>query len=222
MNLPGPTDLAEALARHPKRVVPALPGRRNHRPAGILLPLRWQQDTIMLVATRRTAFLRDHAGEVVFPGGKPDPSDTDLTATALREAREELGIEGADVLGSLSAIPLFTSDFRLFPTVARIGDAPLQPNAGEVSEIYEVDLGATLSAEHILAISWPDHTGLPPSAVFEMGGPQNPLMYGGTAICLFELLEVISSLTGRPLPPLDTRRWTWDMTAMRPSRIGAA
>lgn len=222
MNLPGPDALAAALARYEKRQVPPLPGRTNHRHAGILLPLRWQGDTIQLVATRRTSHLRDHAGEVVFPGGKPDPTDADLTATALREAHEELGIDRAQVLGSLSAIPLFTSDFRLFPTVARIDDAPLQPHPAEVAEVYELDLRRVLEGEHILAIAWPDEAGFPPSPVFEMGGAHNPLMYGGTAICLFELLEVLSRLCGQPLPPFDTTRWTWDMTVMGPRRLPVA
>ena len=57
MNLPGPDALAAALARYEKRQIPPLPGRTNHRHAGILLPLRWQGDTIQLVATRRTLSL---------------------------------------------------------------------------------------------------------------------------------------------------------------------
>ncbi len=222
MMLPSPDALADALAAHPLRDIPALPGRRNHRHAGILLPLRWAADTIHLIATRRTAHLRDHAGEVVFPGGKPEPSDIDLTATALREAHEELDIAHARVLGHLSAIPLFTSDFRLVPTVAAIGAHPLRPDPSEVAEVFEMDLRAVLYAEHTLAIAWPEDTGFPPSPVFEMGGACNPLMYGGTAICLFELLEVMARMMGHRLPPLNTSRWTWDMAGMGPVRLDAS
>ena len=219
MTLPDPDTLAEALAAHPLRDIPPLPGRRNHLRAGIMLPLRWHGDEAEIIATLRPGHLREHAGEVVFPGGKPEPTDTDLTATALREAREELGIQQARVLGSLSAIPLFTSDYRLVPTVAQIDHSPLVPEAGEVSRVFTLDLAELLFADRMLAIAWPDASGFPPSPVFEMGGDEDPLMYGGTAICLWELLEVLARVLDRPLPPLDTSRWTWDMAAMGPARL---
>lgn len=219
MSLPSPALLATALNRRDLMDIPALPGRRNHRKAGILLPLRWSDDTITCIATQRTAHLRDHAGEVVFPGGKPEPTDPDLTATALREAREELGIENAQVLGPLSAIPLFTSDFRLVPTVARIDHAPLVPDPGEVARVFPLDLDHILHGDRILAIAWPTSTGYPPSPVFEVDGPDGPLMYGGTAISFFELLQVLAQLLGHDLPPFDTTRWTWSMTAMAPARL---
>ncbi len=219
MRLPDPITLAQALSTHPLRSIGALPGRRNHLRAGILLPLQWHDDTIEVVATQRTSHLRDHAGEVVFPGGKPDPTDPDLTATALREAREELGIQGARVLGRLSAIPLFTSDFRLVPTVAQVTTDALVPNPDEVARVFRLDLRALLTADRLQAIAWPTETGFPPSPVFEMDGVDGPLMYGGTSICLYELLEVVARIVGRPLPPPDVSRWTWDMNAMGPARL---
>ena len=219
MTLPSPADLRAALAAHPLREIPALPGRTNDRPAGILLPIRWHPQTLSILATQRSSHLRDHAGEVVFPGGKPEPGDPDLTATALREAEEELGIEQVDVLGHLSAIPLFTSDFRLVPTVGRIDHSPIIPDPAEVACVFELDLLQILRSESILAIAWPEHTGFPPSPVFEMGGPHNPLMYGGTAICLYELLEVLAGLLGRPMPGWDVSRWTWSMEQMAPAHL---
>lgn len=217
--LPSADTLQAALEARTLRQIPALPGRRNHRRAGILLPLHWTPVSIDCYVTQRTAHLRDHAGEVVFPGGKPDPTDPDLTATALREAYEELGITEADVLGHLSPMPLFTSDFRLFPTVARIHTAELVPQPDEVAHVFSLDLGHLLRADRLLAIDWPGTSAYPPSPVFEVDGPEGPLMYGGTAYCLFELLEVVAELQGRPLPPWDVSRWTWDMDTMRPARL---
>ena len=120
MSLPDLPSLAALLAAHPRIDVPALPGRRNHLHAGVLVPLRFVDGDLEVVLTERVATLRHHGGEVSFPGGKPDPEDRDLEHTALREAEEEIGLRGARVLGRLSSIPLYTSDFRLEPFVALV------------------------------------------------------------------------------------------------------
>ena len=218
MNLPGPDALAVALARYEKRQIPPLPGRTNHRHAGILLPLRWQGDTIQLVATRRTSHLRDHAGEVVFPGGKPDPTDADLTATALREAHEELGIHRAQVLGSLSAIPLFTSDFRLFPTVARIDDAPCGLIPPRLPR----------STSSICAVCSRGNTSSPSPGPTRPAFPPPPCLRWAVrtipsctvvppSVSFMAPRSVVEAL--RAALPFDTTRWTWDMTVMGPRRL---
>ncbi len=66
--------------------------------AAVLLPLYgWPDDEPGLVFTERRADLRRHAGEISFPGGRRDPGDADLSATALREAQEEIGLDPAIV-----------------------------------------------------------------------------------------------------------------------------
>ena len=63
----------------------------------MLLPLYgWPEDP-GLVFTERRADMRRHAGEISFPGGRRDPEDADLSATALREAQEEIGLDPARV-----------------------------------------------------------------------------------------------------------------------------
>lgn len=73
---------------------------------------------VLLLARART--LRSHAGQVAFPGGRVDPGDDGIVGAALREAREETGLNpaGVDVLGALDAIPLAHSEHMVTPVLA--------------------------------------------------------------------------------------------------------
>jgi 8-oxo-dGTP pyrophosphatase MutT (NUDIX family) len=203
-----PDDVRAALSRHQPRDMPALPGRTNHLASGVLVPLCWETDAVVCLATVRAAGLRQHAGEVCFPGGRPDPQDADLVATALREANEELGMANADVLGPLSSIPLYTSDYRLRPWVAAIPSQPLVPNPAEVAEVLRFDIEAELSRDHIDAIPWthPSSGVELLSPLFAMG---EALMFGATAYTFFELLTVLAPLLDTEPPPLRRGRLTW-------------
>lgn len=73
-----------------------------------------------LVLTQRADDLRKHPGQVSFPGGGVEEQDVSLTATALREAREEIGLlpDGVNVLGELAPIPLNVTNFVVNPVLA--------------------------------------------------------------------------------------------------------
>lgn len=124
-----------------------LPENRTLRPAGVLVPILLSAGTARLILTKRASRLRHHPGQIAFPGGKQDPGDRDMTATALREAREEIALDpdNVEVLGHLPAHETVTA-FRITPVVARIRN-PFKAVAerGEVEEVFDVPLDHVLN-----------------------------------------------------------------------------
>jgi 8-oxo-dGTP pyrophosphatase MutT (NUDIX family) len=112
------------------------------RPAAVLIPVVARPEGATVLLTRRAAHLRQHSGQIAFPGGKIDAEDGGPLQAALREAEEEIGLRRGDVapLGYLG--PYFsTTGFRITPVVALVPpDAPLAINAVEVDEAFETPL----------------------------------------------------------------------------------
>lgn len=94
---------------------------RNYKPAAVLLPLLRTNDEWHLLYTHRSDGLMNHSGQVSFPGGSWESGDADLTATALREAWEEVGIRPQDVrvLGQMQPMGIITH-FLVTPVVGVI------------------------------------------------------------------------------------------------------
>ena len=199
-------DVRRALERHATEDFPALPGKTNHLRAAILVPIVWAPEPTCILI-ERAADMRHHGGEIAFPGGRPEPVDATLEATALREAHEELAIADAHVLGALSTVPLYTSDYRLVPFVAAVSDAPLRPDPAEVARVLRVPLAPLLSAACVEALPWMHEGREVLSPIFDLDASRP--CYGGTAHVLYELLEVLAPLTGREPPPLRALGRSW-------------
>jgi len=118
----------------------------GRREAAVLVPIVLRPDELTLLLTRRTAHLKDHSGQISFPGGRAEPADGGAEGTALREAREEIGLPPAsvEVLGKLSEYHTRT-DFRVTPVVALVSPPfDLRLDAHEVDEAFEVPLSFVL------------------------------------------------------------------------------
>nr|WP_306114170.1 MULTISPECIES: CoA pyrophosphatase [unclassified Roseovarius] len=129
-----------------------LPPGRKLRPASVLVPILCNGPEARLYLTKRSSALKHHPGQIAFPGGKQDEGDADITATALREASEEIGLDPAnvEVLGELPSHETVTG-FIVTPVVARIV-APFtpRPEAGEVDEVFTVPLSHVMTPENFL------------------------------------------------------------------------
>ena len=99
-----------------------------------------------IVMTQKSRHMRIHAGEISFPGGKPEASDKDLCETALRETHEEIGlaVSHSDVIGQLDPVLTRNSKFLILPFVTVLQDIPpLVPN-NEVERIMHIPLESFL------------------------------------------------------------------------------
>jgi 8-oxo-dGTP pyrophosphatase MutT (NUDIX family) len=122
---------------------------RELAPSAVLVPVvRRLEPTVLL--TLRTEHLARHAGQVSFPGGRLHEGDASLIATALRETREETGIDSelVDVAGFLDPYETGTG-FAILPVIGVIEEGfSLRPNPQEVAEIFEVPLAFFLDPEN--------------------------------------------------------------------------
>jgi len=111
--LPGST--AHKNMAPPERLLEPPPGNTNINQAGVLLLLFIEDGTLKTVFIRRPASMKNHAGQIAFPGGKSEIIDKDLSETALREAAEEIGIntDQVEIIGQLSPIYVRISNFSI-------------------------------------------------------------------------------------------------------------
>lgn len=118
----------------------------RHREAAVLVPFVRRGEALSLLFTQRAASLRQHAGQISFPGGAVDAGDSGIVATALRETHEETGIAASAIepFGFLDRLDT-VSGFSVTPVAAFVrGDYHLRLQRSEVDDAFEVPLGAIL------------------------------------------------------------------------------
>ena len=131
-------DTAEAIELEPPGVTES----------AVLVPLTVEPEGLSIIFTRRRDDLRRHAGEFSFPGGRRDPGERDLLATALRETHGEIGIEPqtVEVIGALQPTATIATDFAVHPFVGIV-----QPGSATIAAPDEVAEIVTLTVESLLS-----------------------------------------------------------------------
>jgi 8-oxo-dGTP pyrophosphatase MutT (NUDIX family) len=128
----------------------------NH--GGVLILLYPHEGRLYFVLMRRSEHELDrHRGQISLPGGRHELTDSDYRETALREAREELGIalDQVELLGTLSALYIPPSNFYIYPAVAYTPIRPqFRPDPGEVAELIEAPVAALLDPQTRITEEW--------------------------------------------------------------------
>lgn len=122
---------------------------KHLRSAAVLVPIIDRPEGATVLLTQRSDALRDHAGQISFPGGSLEPQDANAIDAAVREAHEEIGLSPhhVSVLGLLGNYPTVTR-FCITPVVARVApQAEFAPDDVEVSAVFELPLSLALDLD---------------------------------------------------------------------------
>jgi 8-oxo-dGTP pyrophosphatase MutT (NUDIX family) len=188
-------ELKERLQKTPPKPL-SFPGLVL-KEASVLIPLFSRAGVLHVLLTKRTDSLRNHAGQISFPGGSRDESDATPLHAALREMHEELGIPPGrvEVLGLLDEI-LTITQFRVVPFVGVIPpDFRYVANSAEIAEIIEVPIAHLLKPE-IQRTQIDQVLGREREIYFYDYGRH--VIWGATARILRNLLQIVSQLPAAP------------------------
>lgn len=189
-------ELARALAGREPRVLAEWPAR----PAAVLAAMYRNNGDWHLLFTRRTDTLREHSGQVAFPGGAVEQGDESRIDTALREAHEELGMapDQVQVLGELDELMTVTM-YRVTPVVGIVPwPLDLRPNPDEIAAVFGVPLGWLADPANAEQRERKSPIDGRPITVNYYRPWQGHVIWGATALMVQSLLAV---LRAHRLPP---------------------
>jgi 8-oxo-dGTP pyrophosphatase MutT (NUDIX family) len=152
--------------------------------AAVLIPLVLKEDGLWVLLTQRTNHLRDHAGQISFPGGRMDLDDQSPNETALRESEEEIGLnrKGVEIIGHLPQY-LTVSGYSVTPVVGLV-----QAQAEYVADVFEVPLRFLLDPANHQVRVWQSEQG---GRRFYAMPYENRFIWGATAGMLRNLYHLL-------------------------------
>ena len=172
--------------------VGASPPPGSWRPSAVLVGLTIEAGSPSLLLTRRADHLRNHAGEVSFPGGRMEQGETPHE-TALREAHEEIALPPSHVrpMGLLPSLTTVVSDSHITPVVARVATpAPLRVDPGEVARVFTVPVTEFVRVDTYTSEIWSAPRGEVGVHFFHL---DDETVWGATARMIVALLDVITA-----------------------------
>jgi 8-oxo-dGTP pyrophosphatase MutT (NUDIX family) len=184
-----------ALGTSPERLV-----RPELVRAAVLVPIVWRRAEAFVVFTRRTMRVATHKGQISFPGGAAEPEDADAVATALREAKEEIGLDpGLVEIAGVLPDGVTTTGFVVTPVVGFVDpSAQLTADPTEVAEVFELPF-ARLADPAVHAVEMAEHHGARYlNHSYDVGGRH---VWGVTGRILAALLDALAAADGAPHVP---------------------
>ena len=163
-------------------IVPAIQSNIAYRLASVLVVI--YDTSPKIIMTEKPESMKLHAGEISFPGGKFNATDSDLLETALRETSEEIGlhISRDQILGQLDPVKTLNSGFLILPFVCLLKEIPPLVLNSEVEKIFHIPLEPLLDT--MMKDSDPDHNLIDEMYTFEY---QRQIVWGASARILQQI-----------------------------------
>ena len=180
-------DIERVLSAAPAGV-PSAPAFPDARPSAVLVALADGQEGAEVLLTRRSRHMRNHKGEISFPGGRLDPGETAVQA-ALREAEEEVGLDPSlvTVIGELNHLNTVVSRSSIVPIVGRLPSTlPLHPASMEVERILWLPLAELVRPDTYRSERWGR---TPTDRLLHFFELDDETVWGATAHMLVDLLS---------------------------------
>lgn len=163
----------------------------NHLKGSVLLLVYPSENLTTIVFIRKPFTNGVHGGQISFPGGKIEDSDSSISHAALRETEEEIGVPSDEVTiqGSLSSLYVPASNFLVYPVVGYIDNKPdFHPNPHEVQQIIEVSLHKFVNPDTIGTKIFIKNDRPCKAPCYNVDNHQ---IWGATAMILSEFVEVV-------------------------------
>ncbi|MGL1889156.1 MAG: CoA pyrophosphatase [Reichenbachiella sp.] len=193
--LPGVAAHRHMAPMQAKRIIDAFKQDTPPRESAVLILLYPYKDGLMFPLMIRPVYEGIHSGQVSLPGGKYEKVDQELSQTALRETKEEIGVDSGEItlLGRLSTYFVAPSNFNIHPYVGYINHAPqFELDPIEVDHLIQVNTKDTFNAD-LRKIKRIDASG-----GYQIDAPyfdfQEKVVWGATAMILSEFSEIIKNI----------------------------